>query len=552
MTRDKSRDGIKNQLRHWLLTSGKPVWTVLNNSGPIHEWLNRKLLDNAILMARTRPHPFSTMSDYTSLDSLRDRTYFSRHLPAERAPRDLPSVDDVTALFRRPRSARLSAKSTLLFASFAQWFTDGFLLTGHVDPATGQIDRNLPEDEHRRRTHSTHDIDLAQLYGVNAKVTAALRLLSEKRGERGCLKSQRLDDGEYPPFLYDRDDTEKPKAEFAALPIPTHLHLQPERKKRATLFAFGGERSNSTAQTAMLNVLMLREHNRLAGEIEAANPAWDDERVFQTARNTLIVLVLKIVIGEYINHISPYHHRFELDPRGGWRAHWNRPPWFAVELNMLYRWHSAIPDAIDWGRVQYPTVKWLLDNQPLIDVGLAHAFEYSSRQPAGEICLGNTPEALLHTERNAIEQGRKNRVAAYNDYREAVGYPRLTKFEQISSSPQLVESLRRLYRHVDNIEFYVGLFAEDPRPNAAVPSLLGRLVALDAFSQALLSPLCSEHVFNPTTFSEVGWRTIQTTECLADLVARNVPDGANVLVTMTQRQAKLESSAGIEYEMAAE
>ncbi|WP_397244757.1 peroxidase family protein [Paracoccus mutanolyticus] len=50
---------------------------------------------------------------------------------------------------------------------------------------------------------------------------------------------------------------------------------------------------NSTPYTAMLNTLFLREHNRLAGVIETAHTGWDDERVFQTARNVTIVLLIK-------------------------------------------------------------------------------------------------------------------------------------------------------------------------------------------------------------------------------------------------------------------
>src|SRR5690606_40281121 len=45
------------------------------------------------------------------------------------------------------------------------------------------------------------------------------------------------------------------------------------------------------------------------------HPRWDDERLFQTTRNILIVLLIKLVVEEYINHITPYHFRFTLDPR---------------------------------------------------------------------------------------------------------------------------------------------------------------------------------------------------------------------------------------------
>lgn len=518
MTRDISRDGLSNRIRYWGLTSLRPFWGVTNRHHKLRRWMNRFIVNSAIAFTRNRPHPFSTMFDYTSLDTLRDRTWFARHLPAVQPKDHLPDSDRLVELFRRkPGKQQLSDKSTMLFAAFAQWFTDGFLLSDNDD---------------RRRTHSNHELDLSQLYGLNREVTLALRLRSEQPGQRGRLKSQTRADGEYPPFLYDEDG--KKRSEFSAVPEPLGLRPEWPLEKKRTIFAFGGERSNSTPQTAMINVLMLREHNRICAELERHHPSWDDERVFQTARNIVVVIQLRIVIEEYINHISPYHHDLLLDPELAWRAPWNRPTWFAVEFNLLYRWHSLIPDTVRWPDREYSGAEWRLDNGPLLEVGLGAAFDASTQQKAGEIHLFNTPEFLLPTEKLAIEQGRRNHLASYNDYREAMGYPRVTRFEQISSDEPIVRGLREAYGHVDNIEFYVGLFAEDPRPNSTAPSLLGRMVALDAFSQALVNPLVSEHVYNAKTFSEQGLRIIEQSGRLADLIARNVPNGSQYAASMTQ------------------
>ncbi|HET6335454.1 MAG TPA: hypothetical protein VFG30_19645, partial [Polyangiales bacterium] len=65
MTRDTSRDGWKNRLRYSLLTSWPTAWGVLNRTKFIHAHVNRWLIDSSIRMARTRPHPLSTMCDYS-------------------------------------------------------------------------------------------------------------------------------------------------------------------------------------------------------------------------------------------------------------------------------------------------------------------------------------------------------------------------------------------------------------------------------------------------------------------------------------------------------
>jgi prostaglandin-endoperoxide synthase 2 len=62
----------------------------------------------------------------------------------------------------------------------------------------------------------------------------------------------------------------------------------------------------------MINTLLLREHNRIAHELKR-NPL-NDERVFQTARNILILMFIKIVVEHYINHITPLPFSLRADP----------------------------------------------------------------------------------------------------------------------------------------------------------------------------------------------------------------------------------------------
>ena len=126
-------------------------------------------------------------------------------------------------------------------------------------------------------------------------------------------------------------------------------------------------------------------------------------------------------------------------------------------------------------------------------------------------------------------------LAPYNDYRELAKFPRVTDFDQISGDPAVQQGLRDLYGHVDRIEFFPGLFAEDARPNSVLPSLIGRMVGVDAFSQALTNPLLSPRVFNEQTFSPLGMEIIGATQRLSDIVHRNVPESpGEYYVTMTR------------------
>jgi prostaglandin-endoperoxide synthase 2 len=113
--------------------------------------------------------------------------------------------------------------------------------------------------------------------------------------------------------------------QFAVLDAPLGLDTVADPSRRARLFAAGGDRVNSAPQIAMVNTLFLREHNRLAGLIGSQNIDWDDERVFQTTRNILIVMFVKLVVEEYINHISPSPIPLVADPSVAWDTPWNKP-----------------------------------------------------------------------------------------------------------------------------------------------------------------------------------------------------------------------------------
>lgn len=515
--RDMSRDGLGNRIQDFVLSGFRPIWVIINRIPWLARFTSGVIVGIAVRKAPCRPLALSTQSSYSTWDTLTDKTWFSRYLPP--APQDsLPTVEDVATLFKlRPdRPPVVSDRSTLLFPSFAQWFTDGFLMT----------------DLDRRRTGTNHQIDLSQLYGLLPEVTAVLRRRSELPGDRGKLKSVTTDRGEWAPPLFDAAGVLDPA--FAGLAEPTNLPGDWPTEKLAALFAFGGARANSTAFTASINTLFLREHNRLCTALERDYPGWDDERVFQTARNINIVLLIKVVVEEYINHITPYWVRLLADPTPAYTARWNRENRIPVEFNLLYRWHSLVPTSAMWGGSPVDLGGLRFDNRALLKDGLVTAFAGASETPAWRIGLLNTTPMLGPVDSASIKQGRDNRLASYNDYRELMRFPRVTRFEQINSDPVVVSELRRIYSDVDRIEFFVGLFAEELPRRSAVPPLIGRMVGADAFSHALTSPLLSPHVYNQETFTPAGMKVIAQTSTIADLLARNdlVPAGTRISMEM--------------------
>jgi prostaglandin-endoperoxide synthase 2 len=254
------------------------------------------------------------------------------------------------------------------------------------------------------------------------------------------------------------------------------------------------------------------------------HPDWDDERLFQTTRNILVVLLIKIVLEEYINHITPTLFQVVLDPAVSRTAVWHRTNHMAIEFNLLYRWHSLIPSVLLAGGEERPLPDTLAGNRLLPECGLGPLFEDASTQRAGRIGLFNTDPVLLHVEEQSVAEGRMVELASFNDYRAYCGFPRLKSFAEVSSDQRVQRRLAELYESVDDIDFYTGIFAEDPLPGSLLSPVMQRIITVDAFSQAYTNPLLSPQVYGPGTFSPTGMEIIETTATLSDVLNRNLPE----------------------------
>jgi prostaglandin-endoperoxide synthase 2 len=528
---------------------------VVQNAGWLTDAVNAYVINTAVGATRNRPHPWSTyrpeqtspLIDYPTWDGLTDRSFLAMHLRPTAPRADLPSLLSVATLFARPTGQQaLSTKSTCLFPAFAQYLTDGFIRTNPTDT---------------RKTTSNHEIDLCPLYGRKRSQTTALRLNDNTRGRRGRLKSSfhqiEGQNEEFPPALYDLNG-QLTDPTFAALdtplldprqplgtpavppPIPPTWVPPPSAEQLTSLFAVGGDRVNATPFAAMINTLLLREHNRIAGILDAAHPDdWDDEHVFQVTRNVIIAMFIKIVVEEYINHITPIPFNLKADPSVAWAAKWNRPNWMTEEFSLLYRWHSLMPDTIDWAGTPIPLNEFTLNNLPLLRVGLNGAFSAASAQAASKLGAFNTAETLVRIEALSISQGRENNLPPYSAYCAAFGHKVPSDFSDISGNQAIREKLEALYVTPDRVEFYPGLFAEDRVQDSPLPGLLMTMVAVDAFSQALTNPLLSEHIWGDAatrnlTFSPEGFELIGKTSTLEDILRRQGRPENAPAVTMTQ------------------
>ena len=510
--------------------------------------INRALTNFICEVTTPRPRAFSLWShvpkprpktkqgpvgEYTTWPMLTDRQFSTRHLPPAdqsyiaKLPPDAPYSADprnpqtgqVTALFKRTGTIK-TGRSSVLFMFFAQWFTDSVL-------------RTHPED--RRKNTSNHNIDLCQIYGLTENEAGILR--SKINGKLTC---QRIGGEDYLDYLGEKgaDGKWKAKREYEDLPYASVAVLKevfenfdkwPEERK-CKLYATGLERGNSSIGYVAISTVFMREHNRICDELLQRNLNWDDERLFQTARMINTVILIKLIVQDYINHIAD-NRWFVFDPRFVEKEKWYRTPWVSLEFNLLYRWHGLVPDQVTIDGRQYDHTQYLGNNEALEKLGVAAVIDAASRQPAGQVSLGNVPAFMLGAEYESIKMGRDFRLRSYNEYRKHFGFHTLTSFSELTDDSVLQSKLESMYGgDINNVEFIVGLFAQKHAKRRLYGDLLYAMVGYDAFTQIYSNPLLSRNVYTAHTFTQYGLDLIDETNSVKDLVRRNIPKGVEAKV----------------------
>lgn len=386
------------------------------------------------------------------------------------------------------------------------------------DPATG----TGPGNPRQQINQITAWLDGSMVYGSDAVRAAALRTFVG-----GKLQVQGSTVGDLPPL------------NAAGLPNANDAHRVPGDQ----LFLGGDVRANENIELTAMHTLFVREHNRLAGQIAAANPGLSDEEVYQRARAMVIAEIQSITFNEWLPALLGDG---ALRPYRGYNPTVN--PGIANEFSTAaFRLHTQINDDVEFfdndGR---PITFTYYDEggQAVTvegEVSLADAFfnptMYGQTGPDGILKYAASTHAeamdnqLVDSLRNFlfgrpgqggldlaalnVQRGRDHGLADYNTARAAYGLPRVTSFAQITSDPALRAKLKELYGSVNNIDLWAGAMAEDRARGASVGPLAGRIIA-DQFQRLRDGDrLWFERAFSGRQLAELERTT------LADVIERN-------------------------------
>ena len=165
---------------------------------------------------------------------------------------------------------------------------------------------------------------------------------------------------------------------------------------------------------------------------------------------------------------------------------------------------------------------------PLYSFGIAHP---------GAITLHNFPTSLTGFERDGemidlsvvdLVRTRRRGVPRYNDFREGLHKPRVTRFEDLTDrSGAVAPAARTSTATVDEIDTMVGLFAENPPGGFGFSDTAFRIFILMA-SRRLQSDRFLTVDFRPEIYTPLGMDWIASNG-MTSVILRHCPDLAAVL-----------------------
>lgn len=260
--------------------------------------------------------------------------------------------------------------------------------------------------------------------------------------------------------------------------------LPNEPSEEATFFAAGDRRANVQPALTALHILFVREHNRVVGVLAKAFPHWQDERLYQEARQLVVATTQAITYNEWLPHAlgpPPDRGGGGLEPYTGYNASVD-PSMDSFFTTVAFRFgHSAVPDTT--AVLDAPGKPHKMDGTPLADVFFTPS--WTTTAGVGRILLGAASRVgqevdrhVVHSLRNALfaaqggksldlvalncARARDHGSPSLNAARVMYGLPPHRSFDELTggADPRGAAALASVYPSVEEVDPFLGGLAE--------------------------------------------------------------------------------------------
>jgi len=442
----------------------------------------RRFFMGRVVMKRSSfldiPPVYNSNFDYATTEAYFNLSVYARTLPP--VPKECPTPLGVAGKKELPDAEMMVKKfftrsdkfipeptgTNVLFGYFAQFFTHQFFKTDYSKGPDFQW--------------GNHGVDCSNIYGRNKSEELKLRTM-----KGGKMKMQVIKGESWPPSIKD---------------APVEMLTRPPHEP---VFGLGHRFFGILPGLVIWSTVFLREHNTVCDQLIEEHPDWTDEQIFQTARNAITASMIKIVVEDYVQHISGYRFKLVYDPEivfGDGLQYQNR---ISLEFNFAYHWHPLIPSVMKIGETEYTEKDVMWKPEIVLEHGFSTFVDSMVKQSAGRVGPKNHGATTTHVIKEAIKHGRTMRMQSFNLYRERFGEAPYKSFEELVGKDQkkLAKDLSDAYGgDIDAVEFVVGMFMEKHRTGVMFGASMTSIAAPYSIFGLFANPISSPQYWKPSTF----------------------------------------------------
>lgn len=281
-----------------------------------------------------------------------------------------------------------------------------------------------------------------------------------------------------------------------------------ERPNTQTFCFLGGdERVNEQPTLTAMHTLYVRDHNRIANQLAALNPHWDDDRIYHETRHIEAAVIQNVLISEYlpllIGHEMMVAFNLTSAPPGQYWQGYNPNATPSISQGFstaaFRQGHTFIQGQV---RLHDPRNHNFLGSEKLRTL-FKRPYHYYRPERMDQILAGivNTPaqtyDPFITEEISGhlfqepgemfgmdlpainLARGREQGTPGYNLYREWCGLPKAESFEDLLAymSNRTVFYYSKLYKHVDDIDLWSGGISEQRMEGSQIGPTFACIIA---------------------------------------------------------------------------
>jgi prostaglandin-endoperoxide synthase 2 len=120
-----------------------------------------------------------------------------------------------------------------------------------------------------------------------------------------------------------------------------------------------------------------------------------------------------------------------------------------------------VPTHFKLGDENYKFADLQFKSQIIQDLGVEQILVDLTTQNIGRLGLNNTPDFLKSVDITTLLHSRILKTKSFCEYKEFFEGTIVKDFGDITSDKALQQKLKSIYKNVENVDYYVGLLAED-------------------------------------------------------------------------------------------